>query len=259
MSNKKLDADKVGSTNLEGLANLNIAGGQTVSEKNLALIKKEIGDKPIIDIDLRQESHGLINGMVISWFGNNDDANIGLTREQVVKDEKDKLDKISKEKYAKFENLPKESVNTISEIKNPEKVQTEEELAKSQGVGYLRITVSDHLKPLNDQVDLFVSSVKDTPKDTWLYFHCRAGIGRTTTFMAMYDMMHNAKTVSFDDIVKRQFLIGGTNLVDCTKPRNKKQHEERAEFVKKFYQYCHDNNDGFKTTWSQWCKNNNIQ
>ena len=53
----------------------------------------------------------------------------------------------------------------------------------------------------------FVQLVNSELKDNWLHFHCKQGIGRTTTFMIMYDIMKNAKEVSLDDIVKRQVAL----------------------------------------------------
>lgn len=161
---------------------------------------------------------------------------------------------MKKDKHVAFDNLPKgKSINTISEINNPESVQTEEELAKNLGMSYLRITVTDHEKPLDDQVDLFVESVKNLPQDIWLHFYCRGGAGRTTTFMAMYDMMHNAKNVSFEDIMKRQTLIGGSDLL---KGEDQDESQDRLNFMNVFYNYCKDNKDGFQTSWSEWLKNN---
>jgi hypothetical protein len=247
-----INSEKAGSVNLNGLSDLNISGSGALSEKGLAMVKEKIGNRPIMDIDLRQEDHGFINGMGISWFGEYDQANKDLTREQVVADEKNKLNQISKDKHVAFDQLPKgKSVNTIKEINNPESVQTEEELAKSLGMSYLRITVTDHEKPLDDQVDLFVESIKNIPQDTWLHFHCRGGAGRTTTFMSMYDMMHNAKNVSFEDIMKRQTLIGGSDLL---KGEDQDENQARPDFMNMFYNYCKENQDGFQTSWSQWLK-----
>ena len=252
-TNDKINSEQAGNINLEGMSDLNISGSGALSEKGLAMIKEKVGNRPIIDIDLRQEDHGFINGMGISWFGENDEANKGLTREQVIADEKDKLNQIAQDKHVTFDQLPKDkSINTIKEINNPESVQTEEELAKKLGMSYLRITVTDHRKPLDDQVDLFVQSVKNLPKETWLHFHCRGGAGRTTTFMSMYDMMHNAKNVSFEDIMKRQTLIGGSDLLNH---EDEDKSESRSDFMKKFYNYCKENQDGFQTSWSKF-KNN---
>ncbi|AGF55680.1 hypothetical protein B0P06_000212 [Clostridium saccharoperbutylacetonicum] len=250
----KINSEKAGDVNLAGMSDLNISGSGALSEKGLAMIKEKIGSKSIIDVDLRQEDHGFVNGMGISWFGDNDQANKGISRDQIIADEKNKLNGISKDKHVAFDKLPKgKSINTISEINNPESVQTEEELAKSLGMSYLRITVTDHEKPLDDQVDLFVGSVKNLQQDTWLHFHCRGGAGRTTTFMAMYDMMHNAKNVSFEDIMKRQTLIGGSDLL---KGEDQDESQDRSNFMEEFYNYCKDDKDEFQTSWSEWIKSN---
>jgi protein-tyrosine phosphatase len=250
----KINSEKAGDVNLAGMSDLNISGSGALSEKGLAMIKEKIGSKSIIDVDLRQEDHGFVNGMGISWFGENDQANKGISRDQIIADEKNKLNGISKDKHVVFDKLPKgKSINTISEINNPESVQTEEELAKSLGMNYLRITVTDHEKPLDDQVDLFVGLVKNLQQDTWLHFHCRGGAGRTTTFMAMYDMMHNAKNVSFEDIMKRQTLIGGSDLL---KGEDQDESQDRSNFMEEFYNYCKDDKDEFQTSWSEWIKSN---
>ena len=34
-------------------------------------------------------------------------------------------------------------------------------------------------------VDYFIDFVENQPENTWLHFHCKAGAGRTTTFMIM--------------------------------------------------------------------------
>lgn len=80
-------------------------------------------------------------------------------------------------------------------------------------------------------------------------------MGRTTTFMVMYDMMHNAKKVSYNDIMKREVLIGGSDILSVSDENKKNESKSRSDFIKEFYNYCHDNNDGFQTSWSQWLKN----
>ena len=52
---------------------------------------------------------------------------------------------------------------------------------------------------------------------SWLHFHCLAGYGRTATFMAIYDMMKNPD-VGLSDIVYRQSMTGGENLLNSTSP-----------------------------------------
>ncbi|MDB2156188.1 phosphatase domain-containing putative toxin [Clostridium butyricum] len=249
----KIDSKKLGDISIQGLADLNISGSGALSEKSLRRVKEKIGVEDIMDIDLRQEDHGFVNGMGISWFGENDQANKGIPRDTIISDEKSKLNEIIKNNYVSFDKLPKgKSINTISEINNPKSVQTEEELAKSLGMNYLRITVTDHEKPLDDQVDLFVETVRNLSQGTWLHFHCRGGAGRTTTFMAMYDMMKNSKNVSFNDIMKRQNLIGGSDLLSG---EDEDGTQDRLDFMNMFYNYCKENQNGFQTSWSQWKEN----
>ena len=77
----------------------------------------------------------------------------------------------------------------------------------------------------------------------------------------MYDMMRNARNVSLDDIVHRQWLLGGIDLLEVnTKvPWKKEYAEKRADFIRKFYRYSKENKDGFKTTWTAWLKENALR
>ncbi|MDF2504525.1 tyrosine-protein phosphatase [Clostridium sp.] len=242
-SNKIKDIDK--SINLEGLNKLNISGSAQFSEKGLALAKESIGEKvPITVVDLREESHGFLNGNAISWTDDHNKANKGLVESQVLADENERLKKLSEQKTVKIKN-------TTFDVKT---VENEESLVKRQDMSYVRILATDKEAPSNEAVDEFVNFVKTLPKSSWLHFHCRAGKGRTTSFMAMYDMMKNAKNVSFEDIIKRQYVLGGENLLKNTTIENLKG--TRAKLLKSFYDYSKQNNDNFNTSWSEWIKNN---
>ncbi|WP_010240723.1 fused DSP-PTPase phosphatase/NAD kinase-like protein [Clostridium arbusti] len=242
-SNKIKDIDK--SINLEGLNKLNISGSAQFSEKGLALAKESIGEKvPITVVDLREESHGFLNGNAISWTDDHNKANKGLVESQVLADENERLKKLSEQKTVKIKN-------TTFDVKT---VENEESLVKRQDMSYVRILATDKEAPSNEAVDEFVNFVKTLPESSWLHFHCRAGKGRTTSFMAMYDMMKNAKNVSFEDIIKRQYVLGGENLLKNTTIENLKG--TRAKLLKSFYDYSKQNNDNFNTSWSEWIKNN---
>ncbi len=243
-----------------GLNSLNISGSSEFSNENLPLLIKKINSKRLIDIDLRQETHGFVNGIDVSWYGKYDWADVGLTREQVLKLEKHKLDSLQQIKIVTVTRVIKKekSTDTFLEFKDTSievaSVKQEEELAKDFGVEYFRITATDHRQPLVSDVDLFIGYVTRLTGDYWIHFHCHAGDGRTTTFMVMYDMMKNAKNVSFEDIIARQYLIGGINLTkDEDFPSYDKQYAiERTSFLKGFYDYCKTNNDNFKTSYEKW-------
>lgn len=187
--------------NLTGLDKLNISGSSQFSVNNLPMLIDAIGTSlPITVIDLRQESHGFINEYAVSWADEKNNANAGLTREQVLKKEAQQLNSIKLNKPITFYNHPKLTVM-------PTKVQDEDKLVKSKDLSYKRVTVRDGGIPTDDMVDYFVDIIKNQPKDSWLHFHCKEGIGRTSTFMIMYDMMKNYKSLSAEDIIKRQLAL----------------------------------------------------
>lgn len=112
----------------------------------------------------------------------------------------------------------------------------EEALAYKYGLSYFHIEVVDHGIPDQEAVNKFIGFVHELPPNTWLHFHCAAGRGRTTMFLAMYDMMHNADHVSFRDILMRQYLLGGINLM---KTRDEAAGM-RLQFLRQFYEVMHN-------------------
>jgi protein-tyrosine phosphatase len=229
-------------------ADLRQSGSSVFSESALQTIKNKLATAPIVDVDLRQESHLYVNGIPVTWFQwSDDDANLGKTHEQVLADEAQKKQELLKDPSITFDTN-KKAVQPTGAVP-VQRVQTEEELVSSAGLGYFRLTVPDHLAPQKEEVDRFVAFVRDLPPGAWLHFHCRAGIGRTTTFMALYDMMRNAKSQTLDQILQHQVSIGGKDLTasDADADENK---AERARFLQQFYDYVKNNNDGFKTPFS---------
>jgi len=232
------------SLNLTGLDKLNISGSQQFSMKNFPMLIDAIGTSlPITVVDLRQESHGFINEYSVSWADEKNSANLGLTRDQVLLDEVNKLNSIKLNTPISFYNHPKLTIT-------PTKVQNEDNLVKSKGLSYLRVTVRDGGIPTDDMVDYFVDAIKAQPKNAWLHFHCKEGIGRTTTFMVMYDMMRNYKSASADEIIKRQLALA--NFKEST--TQSFYNKERIGFLNQFYEYCKAHGNNFDVEWSQWKK-----
>jgi hypothetical protein len=69
-------------------------------------------------------------------------------------------------------------------------------------------------------------------------------------------MIHNAREVSFEDIVTRQYLIGGSPLMEISQNREaswkKEMSEERLAFLRAFYEYAQSPQGYSQITWSQW-------
>lgn len=257
-----LDLKANSEVNLTGLAELNMAGGGQFSVAALKKVMEYLHGRNITIIDLRQESHGFLDNNAVSWYGPHDAANAKKTPAQIEDDQSDRLDALEASEVANVFMIVKKNPAEIIELVLPIKIPihlvfSEEELALSQKLNYERFYVQDFHAPQENEVDRFVKMVKEIPKDEWLYFHCRAGVGRTTTFMAMYDMLRNAKHVSFQDILERQTTIGGKDMNDMPE-RGKWKYQfavERLHFLKKFYQYAHTNTDNFATSWSAWSAN----
>jgi protein-tyrosine phosphatase len=103
------------------------------------------------------------------------------------------------------------------------------------------------VRPLDEAVDQFIVAVRALPENAWAHFHCEAGLGRTTTFLVLYDMLRNAARVSLEDIVCRQKLLGyNYDVLRPTGLGNWKAPymEDRIAFVRAFYNYARANPNG---------------
>ncbi|MBP2631590.1 MAG: hypothetical protein H6Q70_2218 [Firmicutes bacterium] len=240
-----------------GLKDIHASASSIFSEKEFEQVMSRAHGQVIV-VDLRQESHGYLNGMAVSWFGANNWGNDGKNLEQVKVIEKGLLDKALAETPTTIYHFDDDK-NVITEPfqVNVESALTEEEMVKSHGASYFRLACSDHFRPEDADVDRFLEFYKSLPKDAWLHFHCFAGEGRTTIFMNMYDILKNAKKVSYDDIALRQGLIGPVDIrnVPASKMNwKRKAYIERAQFVKHFYDFVKQSPDNLPMTWSKWAR-----
>lgn len=235
----------------QGLAELNLSGSGQFSEEGLHKIKDIIPKKKLLLVDLRQESHGFINGMAVSWFSNRDWSNKDKTPEEVEADQAHRLESALLQRLVII--YRKKIFPFLLRVEN---VKSEDQLSKELGVSYARLYITDHIKPKNEDVNAFIELVKDLDSETWLHIHCAGGKGRTTTFMVMYDMMRNANQVSYEDIMERQLLISGKDLRKSTHDSWKHEYAmERIRFLKKFYRYAKEH-PKFEKNWSTWIKEN---
>lgn len=130
----------------------------------------------------------------------------------------------------------------VFEVSN---VYTEKEVVEKLGqthlheIQYVYLPVTDHKKPTPQIVDSFLDVMRNLQDDeVTLIFHCRAGRGRTGMMMVMRDMLENAKKyqLTFDQILKRQELLGSPNFADVSEGKEE-QSIERFEFLNHFYQF----------------------
>ncbi|MBI5448069.1 MAG: hypothetical protein HY939_05010 [Gammaproteobacteria bacterium] len=235
-----------------------LASGQ-FSVTQLSDVISQIHPPTLMIIDLRQEDHGFLNGNAISWYGINNQANINKTSQQVEQSQFQHLYALQNQAQVIVEQIVDKTpdgriANATPLTLSPQNVFAEADLARAYNFGYTRIYVTDRQKPSDDQVEKFINTIQILPPQTWVYLHCRSGKGRATTFMSMLDMMKNAKTVSFADILARQALLSGVDLSKLppsTDP-NYSAQADRLQFLQNFYAFCSQGN--IKTGWVKWTK-----
>ena len=158
-------------------------------------------------VDLRQETHLFFdNGRAVSWYGDKDWANVGRELEWIEADEQKRLTKIAARPTTRVfcldpHNKEFASPTGYSEVTGRSAATEATTVAQlSIPVDYLRLPLTDHCPPTEAALDLFFfwCFTRFGPGD-WVHFHCHGGDGRTTTFMALYNMVSWAMTCGTTD------------------------------------------------------------
>ena len=181
------------SLDVTGLADLRASGSAAFTEANLKLILARLPG-PVTVFDLRQEDHLYVNGQPISWYATNNWANVGRAHDAILAGEAARLRTLTPGSVLQLADAgaSKGAAATAARSLVVDRAATEREVVTAAGASYVRLTVSDHARPLDEEVDRFLLAVRALPAGGWVHFHCRAGKGRTTTFIALYDMLRNA-------------------------------------------------------------------
>lgn len=257
----------------KGLKEINASGSAQYSKEQLrAVLASTHVRSPLIVVDLRQESHGFLHvqpplygetEIAIGWFAERDWMNVGKGLPSIEVDERQRLTAAARThplvvNWIKTKTAEDGICTADAHTVNPSAFSSEQEVVEELGQTYLRLPTTDHVRPRDAEVDEFVRFASKLPRDAWLHFHCRGGDGRTTTFLVMHDTMCNAPDVTVDDIVRRQFLLGGSDLDHKPDPASFAYPFalERAEFVCHFYAYVRAAKPGgYALTWSAWVAN----
>lgn len=207
-------------------------------------------------VDLRQESHGFADGIPVSWYEEKNQANMGKNAAEAELDEKERIKALRgvRTTFVPLGNADKARLQP--KTFRPKSMGTEREAAEAAGFRYVRFSATDMVWPEDEAVEEFLSFAQSLPEDAWLHFHCQAGHGRTTTFMVMYDILKNSD-VALEDVVKRHYLLGGSNLFAESTEDNwyAQMHREREKMLRLFYRYVQEKRtNATDLSWSDWKK-----
>ena len=200
-------------------------------------------------VDCRLETHGLVNGIAVSWCGKDNGANLGRTVEEIEAEEEAlaRLTGTAITAYTAKDDRPVDGMAFQVET-----WATERALVEAEGMRYLRLACPDHCWPPAEVIDAFVAFAKDLGEEDWLHFHCQAGSGRTGAFMTIWEMMRRPDA-EVEEILRHQADTGSGNLLDRSAPEKSHAQKERCVLVRAVYRYIRENSAaGWAEPWSAW-------
>ncbi len=157
-----------------GLSDLRASGSGEFSPEGLKLLLARTRG-PVTVFDLRQETHIFVNGLPVSWYASRDWANVGRSQSAIEADETARVQSFkpgSEIDIRSGEPVKKGSANSVPPQRvTVERASTEHDVVSAARANYVRLTVTDHARPPDEEIDRFVLAVRALPENAWAHFH----------------------------------------------------------------------------------------
>jgi len=220
---------------LTGLREIKASGGPFPRFPHLSWQLRHVKEDIMI-LDVKSEFHGYVRGFPSCFLGYN-------------------------RQKPGLRHIPRRLLLTGTTDIRHDMLTPEAEEAKKYGFDYKAVLVGIKFIATDEQIDEMVAFLDNLPKDVWLHVHCTHGAGRTSSTLAMLDILRNAPKVSLNDIVKRQHLLGSVDLFDTTVWTNgtytTEELEKRKKFIVDFYAFVLQRKEGGIQKWSEWVAQQN--
>ncbi|WP_202799914.1 type III secretion system effector XopH [Xanthomonas phaseoli] len=250
-------------SNPTGWKDLHVSGSGSIASIGQITRLRPSKEHPVVVLDAREESHAIVGGYPGTWRTPNNWGNAGKSRAEALADEHQRIQALKAQETVQIFHRK----DVKNEVRNPRgatlskpPIFSEEELVRAAGAKYVRLTVTDHLSPRADDIDAFIHMEREMAPHERLHVHCGMGLGRTTIFIVMHDILRNAATLSFEDIIHRQRALNPGRSLDYNKDVSDKGRSEfrneRSEFLPLFYEYAKQNPKGQPLLWSEWLDHN---
>jgi rhodanese-related sulfurtransferase len=222
---------------------INAIASAQFSEDELQKLRQKYPNEKIVIVDLRQESHGFINGRPVLWRSYFEKINQNKEISEILSDEKSRLDTAKKDHEIVINEVIKRDKESgwyedvAPKIITVNQAISEKDLAQKNGFEYQRFSIRDFDIPEAKEFSRMINFIKNLPEDKKIYVHCAGGRGRTAMFLVILDIIKNGKKVELEEIFKRQNKLGGARLDEISKEEawSKKLATERLKMLEDFY------------------------
>lgn len=249
-----------------GLRELRASASGQLTEEGLQKLRAQVLGAGPLDprepprlwiFDLRQEAHGFIDGLPISFYAPRNWGNLGRSREGALQEEARRLAALqeevrhrgavrfpghTKDVRAKAREVTESGpLDSLEIIPVRRSVRSEREVVEGLSLGYVRLLVTDHQGASEEELLRFEAAVRALPPGAWVHFHCRGGKGRASTFLLLYDILRNARRpqgrTGLSTLLLRQRLLSGyaVDEVSASSDWKRPYQEERLLQVRACY------------------------